>query len=381
MKTNQPQKGLKNIVFINQDSGYLMIDLINTHVEAGYDSTLITGRIIERGSPLHSSVKVEKIIRYNRNSVFNRLFTWLWATLQIVLIIKTKYRKSKLFIVSNPPFAPLITLLVKNPYSVLIFDIFPDALVDSGILSEKACFVKWWKKVNKKVFKEAERIFTITQSMRQVLQNYAGDREVELVPIWADNRFLKRIDPSDNPFIKRHNLQDKFIVLYSGNIGLAGQVDALLDIASEFRRKDIVFVFIGEGAKKKWLELKVAEHKLKNVLILPWQPAKDLAYSLSSANIAVVGIDQKASRLAMPSKLLSYLSVGAPILCLASEDTDLAKFVLKNKIGGTFNSTQKIDVIKFIEWLMASPEECSKISKNSLIASEFFTFTNAREFL
>jgi glycosyltransferase involved in cell wall biosynthesis len=358
-----------------------MIDLVNTHVEAGYSCTLVAGRIVERGNPLHSSVKVEKIIRYNRNSVLKRLFTWIWATIQIIILIKTKYRKSKLFIVSNPPFAPLITLFVKNPYSILIFDIFPDALVDSGISSEKGCLVRRWKKANIRVFKGTERIFTITESMRQVLLNYTGDREVELVPIWADNRYLKRIEPQDNHFIKRHNLQDKFVVLYSGNIGLAGQVDALVDIAAEITRKDIVFVFIGEGAKKKWLEKRVAKLNLQNVLLLPWQPAIDLAYSLSSANLAVVGIDQKASRLAMPSKLLSYLSVGAPVLCLANDDTDLSKFVVKNKIGGTYNSSQKKEIIEYIELLTTNPEECKQISSNSLAASEKFTYTNARKFL
>lgn len=358
-----------------------MIDLINTHVEAGYSCTLITGRIIERGNPLDSSVKVIKIIRYNRNSILNRLITWIWATIQIVFLIKTRYSQSKLFIVSNPPLAPLIPLVVKNPYSILIFDIFPDALVDSGFSSSNCYFVNLWKKANKSVFKRAERIFTITESMKEVLQNYTGGRDVELVPIWADNRFLKRIEPSDNPFIKRHNLFGKFIVMYSGNIGLSGQIEALVEIAANFSRNDIVFVIIGDGAKLKWLVQKVSESGFKNVLILPWQPAKELSYSLSSANLAVVGIDQKAARLAMPSKLFSYLSVGSPILCLANDDTELAKFVKKNKIGGIFDSSKIKESIKYIEWLKSNPEEWNQISKNSLITSEKFNNTNATKFL
>lgn len=381
MKSAQLRKNVKEIVFINQNSGYLMIDLINTYVNAGYSCTLVTGRIVERGNPLDSSVKIEKIIRYNRDSVIKRLITWVWAIIQIVWLLKTKYRTSGLFIVSNPPFAPLIPLVVKNQYSILIFDIFPDALVDSGFLSEKNWLVRWWGNANIKVYNAADRVYTISESMRNVLRKYTREKYIEVVPIWADNRFLKRVEPIENPFIKKHNLQGKFIVMYSGNIGLSGQIEELVELATQFTRNDIVFVIIGDGARLRWLEHTVSESGLKNVLILPLQPAKELSYSLSTANLAVVGIDKKVSKLAMPSKLLSYLSVGAPILCLASAETELSKFVEENNVGKAFDSSQKMQIIKYIEWLMDNPDECEEISKNSSIASQKFSYKNASRFL
>ena len=370
-----------DIVFINQDAGYLMIDIINTYVESGYSCSLITGRLVERSNPLHSSVKISKIIRYNRNSIFKRLFTWIWATFQIIILVKIKYRKSKLFIVSNPPLAPLVPLLAGNSYRIIIFDIYPDAIIDSGLSSQRSFLMRLWKNANSKAFKGAERIFTITDSMQEVLQNYAGNKPVEVIPMWTDNRFLRRVEPLDNPFLKNHNLEGKFVVLYSGNIGITGQVDTLLEIAEGFRRQDIAFLFIGEGAKKRWLEKRVTELALANVIILPWQPAKELAFSLSSASLAVVGIDQKASRLAMPSKLLSYLSVGAPVLCLADVETDLAKFVSKYRVGYTFSPSQKKETTRLIEWLMNNPDECRQLSRNALIASGEFTCANAAKFL
>lgn len=370
-----------DIVFINQDAGYLMIDIMNTYAESGYSCSLITGRLVERSNPLHPSVEISKIIRYNRNSVLKRLFTWICATIQIIILVKVKYRKSKLFIVSNPPLAPLVPLLAGNPYRILIFDIYPDAIIDSGLSSESSFLMRLWKTANSKAFKGAERIFTITDSMQAVLQNYAGNKPVEVIPMWTDNRFLRRVEPLDNPFLKNHNLEGKFVIVYSGNIGMTGQVDTLLEIAEGFRRQDIAFLFIGEGAKKRWLEKRVTELGLSNVIILPWQPAKELAFSLSSASLAVVGIDQKASRLAMPSKLLSYLSVGAPVLCLADVETDLAKFVSKYRVGYTFSPSQKKETTRLIEWLMNNPDECRQLSRNALIASGEFTCANAAKFL
>ena len=83
--------------------------------------------------------------------------------------------------------------------------------------------MRLWKNANSKAFKGAERIFSITDSMQEVLQNYAGNKPVEVIPMWTDNRFLRRVEPLDNPFLKNHNLEGKFVVLYSGNIGMKRQ--------------------------------------------------------------------------------------------------------------------------------------------------------------
>jgi len=358
-----------------------MIDIINAYVKEGYSCVLVTGRLVERGTPLHSSVKVEKIIKYNRNSTFNRLFTWFWATIRILGILWIKYPKGKLFIVSNPPFAPLLPLVVKNPYSLLIFDIFPNALSESGILPDKSLIIQWWKKANKKVFTKADRIFTISEGMKQILHYYAKPKEVELVPIWTDNDFLKPVKPDNNIFISKHNLLNKFVVLYSGSIGLSGVVEMLVDIAAEIHNDNIVFVIIGEGVRKAQIKRKIMSLNLKNVLLLPWQSVKDLPYSLSSANLAVIGLGQKVSRLAIPSKLYSYLSVGAPILCFAENDSEISRFISEYRIGKTFDSTMKAEVIDYIELLEANPDECKFLSDNALLASKNFSSANVNKFL
>jgi hypothetical protein len=222
----------KRIVFINQDSGYLMIDIVNAFSEAGNRCILITGRLNERDIPLCQTARIERIIQYDRTTVLKRLWTWIIGFIQIWLKVVFKFRSDCLFIVSNPPFAQLLPLIVRNKFKILIFDVYPDALSELGYLSETSLIVKLWKKANKKVFARAEAIFTITESMKLLLQNYSGNKIIRVVPVWTDNKFLKPIEPDNNPFIKKHNLSGKFIVLYSGNIGLAGDVDVLIDIAA-----------------------------------------------------------------------------------------------------------------------------------------------------
>src|SRR5436189_4264808 len=120
--------GKESIVFINQNAGYLMIDIIHAHTQY-QQRAIITGKLVSRNKSLDDAVVVEKIITYNRSSAIKRLFTWFWGFVQILWLVKTKYRKSDLFIITNPPFAVFIPLFCNNKFSVLIYDIYPDALV------------------------------------------------------------------------------------------------------------------------------------------------------------------------------------------------------------------------------------------------------------
>jgi glycosyltransferase involved in cell wall biosynthesis len=358
-----------------------MIDIINAYAESGYSCVLITGRLVVRNKPLHESVKIDWIIRYNRTKTFKRLLTWGIGTIQILVKILFKFNKDLLFIVTNPPFGPLIPLIVKNPYRLLIFDIYPDVISELGYLSENSRIIKWWRKSNKKVFSKAERIFTITESMKQVLLKYAGHHEVEVVPIWTDNTFLKPVDPIENTFLKTHNLSGKFIVMFSGNIGLSGGVDVLIDLAVKIKSNDIFFLIIGDGANKEMMNEKAIKLRLKNLLFFPWQPVTELPFSLSSASLAFIFLGAKTSKLVIPSKLFNFLSVGSPLLCVSPKGSEVEKLVTKYECGKNFEQDDIVEMAKFITDVSTNKELLTLMKKNSLKASENFSESNIGRFL
>lgn len=358
-----------------------MIDIINAYVKAGYSCVLITGRLVERNTPLHPTVRVDRIIKYNRTTAFRRLFSWCFGFLQIGWKVVFKFRKEHLFIVSNPPIAPLLPLFVRNPFQLLIFDIYPDALSELGYASQNSLIIKWWKKSNNKVFSRAKNIFTITNSMKQVLQKYAGNKVVEVVPIWTDNIFFKPVDPAENPFLEKHGLSGKFIVLYSGNIGLSGDVDVLLDVASEIKREDIIFLIVGDGAKQEKIHEKAKQLDLKNVIFLPWQPVAELPFSLSSADLAVISLGAQASKLAVPSKLYNFLSVGAPLLCMTPRGSEVESLVARYNCGKCFDPVDINGMVNFIIEVAENKEFHRFMKANSLKASEDFNVSNTNKFL
>ena len=368
-------------VFINQDSGYLMIDIVNAYADAGYPCILIAGRLIPRNKQLNPTVKVEKIVRYNRSSNLTRLWSWIIGSLQILIKVVSKYRQWHLFIVSNPPTAALIPLVLKNPFSLLIFDIFPDVLSELKYSRPDSFVIRVWEELNRKIYPRAVQIFTITEGMGEVLKKYSGNNRVSIVHLWTDNNFLRPIDPENNHFVISHRLKDKFVVFYSGNIGLASEVDVLIDVASRMKQKNIVFLIIGEGAKKEPMVRRVRELGLNNVIMLPYQPVSELPFSFSSAQLAVVVLGKGETKLAVPSKLYNYLSVGAPLLCLSSSGSELQRLVETYQCGRNIDLDDIDGISSYITYLAGNPAVHASLKQNSLNASRDFGGENVRKFL
>jgi glycosyltransferase involved in cell wall biosynthesis len=371
----------KSITIINQDSGYLMIDIANAFEEAGYEVSLVAGRLVERNTPLHPSIKLDKICRYRRSSILARLHSWCWGMIQIIFKVWLKYPKSHLFIVSNPPFAPLIPLICKNSFSLLIYDVYIEKPAEFPVIRKLSFLTSLWKKAHKKVFRKAEKIFTISKGMQKSIEKYSGGKTVDVVPIWTDNIFFKPIPPGKNPFISKHDLNGKFIVMYSGNIGTSSGLESLIDVASLVKDEKVLFLIIGDGIRKNFIKEKINKLQIDNCKLLPWQEPRDLPYSMASANLAVVSLSAQSSKSAIPSKIFNYMSVGAPVLSLAEQDSDLSELVRSRSIGKSFNPSNIEETAKYITSLANDPDECEQLSANSILASKDFTSENAKKFL
>ena len=367
------------IVFINQNAGYLMIDIIHAH--ADYQRrVIIAGKLIERNAQLDKGVKIEKIITYNRSSSFKRLLTWSWGFIQILWLVKLRYRKAELFIVTNPPFASFIPLFVPNRFSLLVYDVYPDALIAYKMIDPDSLISRFWKGSNKRIFKRAENIFIISDGMKKVLCQYIDPDKIKVIPVWTDNSFLKPVPKAGNKFIQKFGLQDKFLVMYSGNLGHSHQVEVLLEIAAAIKDKDIYFVIIGEGDKQKLIRSLIEKESLVNCILLPLQEVEMLPYSLAAADIGVVTLGIEASSLSIPSKTFNLMSVGVPIMGIADSASELSNLINNLQIGKCFAQTDIDQMIAFIEFVKSNEDYRNSLQNNSLQASKQFGSENALRF-
>lgn len=369
------------VLLVNQSSGYLMVDIVNEYAKKYSDVVLLAGSIDTLGRALNKSVKTHKIVTYIRTSFLMRTLTWLVATLQIFFLLLWKYRCYRVIYVTNPPMSYFPSLILKRRYSIIVYDVYPDALNNIGI-GQDSWIYKVWAKINRRIYSNADKIYTLSSGMLALLLKYCDRDKIVVIPNWMGVGSLSRIEKIKNPFILKHDLLGKFVVMYSGNIGFTHNVESILEVAEKLKENDdIVFFIIGEGLKKAELMSWVKEKRLKNCYFLSWQSSQDLKYSLSAADISIITLTDETALVSVPSKTYNLLAVGSPLLCIASNESELASLVSTYDCGKCFTREETAAMVDFIKVLKADDALWKTYSKNSLKASLNYTYKNAKQYV
>lgn len=368
---------MKKIVIINQSTGYLTIDVINQFAEKFDQVDLIYGTMTEENNLLNPKVRKTRVMKKTRKSNVGRFFRWGFASIQIQLLLWTKYRKHEVFYYTLPPFAYLGALLLRRKYSIMVFDVYPDVLKSIG-LKERNFIYRFWAWANRRIFKKAHKIYTIHDGLKNLLLKY-GDK-IHVVDLWTSLTDVEPVEKSDNPFSVEHGLVDKFVVQYSGNIGQTHNVELLIELADHLKsQKHIHFVIIGRGTKVPMLEREIRNKGLSNIIILPFQPHEMLKYSLSNADLGVVMLDQGSADVSLPSKTFNMMAAGSCILALASKGSALDIVVSKHNAGFCIPENDFDTICNTILNLSQSKEKLNYYKKNALNASVNYTERNAKQ--
>ena len=369
------------IVLVNQSTSYLMIDIANAYAEKYEKVVLFAGCIKEFERPLSKKIKIEQIKPYNKSSLYSRVWSWLVAFIQIAYRINRHYKDSYVVYVTNPPMSYWTALFTKNRYSIIEYDIYPDALRNIGI-SESNPISKIWSLINRKLFNKADYIYALSDGMKRLLSKYVDENRVKVIYNWSSNSDLRPIAKSDNPFILEHHLQDKFVVMYSGNIGYTHNVELIIELAIRFKDDNSIhFVIIGNGGKKQDLLKQVEVNGLQNCIFLDWQPADRIKYSLAAADLSVVTLTEETALVSVPSKTYNILAVGSPLLCIAPKNSEIAKLVQEETCGAVFEKTELKMMSLFLEQLKENRVLHKEMSKNARRASRKYTLKNAKNYL
>lgn len=373
----------KSIVFVNQSSGYLMIDIINAHAPYYDELVLLTGFFNPRSIPLNSKVKIISLKSYKRSGNLIKFYSWFVFHLQSLFYIFFKYRKSKFYFVSNPPINVFAFKMPKREYAYLIYDLYPQVLLKNKLIGESSWLYNYWMRCNKKMFGNAKHVFTLSDGMKEELKYISGHQDIKVVPVWTNTTFFNDIPTAENIFLKENQLEGKFIVGYSGNLGKTHPVEKIIEIADYLKEdRDIQFLIIGEGEKKLKIQKIQAEKKLPNLKVLDFQQTKLFPHVLAAMHIGVVTLEINATELSVPSKTFDLMSAGKPIISLASNNSELASIINKNQIGQNFDKKEPIkEVATYIVKLKNNLDVYSEISENSKRNSLRYTQENAKQML
>ncbi|WP_319419062.1 glycosyltransferase family 4 protein [Pleurocapsa sp. FMAR1] len=269
-------------------------------------------------------------------------------------LLKNARQNDVILLTTAPPFLLVIgylaNLLFKIDYVCLVYDLYPDAVIELKIISEISFIAKLWNKVNAIVWGKSKKVVVLSETMKKriVAKHPSLAEKVSIVHNWADADWIKPLAKQNNWFAGQHKINEKFTVLYSGNLGLCHDLDTILGAIKLLKDQPVQFVFIGAGTKHEICRQTVAELNLNNCIFLPYQDRTNLPYSLTACDLALVTIAPGLEGVVAPSKVYGIMAAGKAIAAICEPHSYLRELIDNANCGAYFNNNHSKDLANFI---------------------------------
>jgi glycosyltransferase involved in cell wall biosynthesis len=214
------------------------------------------------------------------------------------------------------------------PVLVISQDVFPEIATELGRLGNPAV-VRVLRALVGAYLRRADRIVAIGETMRQRLEAKGAIPErLRVIPNWVDTSEITP-QPRDNDWVQAHGLESKFVVMHSGNVGHAQDLDSLVRALTFLRDLDDLRVVIaGFGARHAEMVALARRLEVRDrIRFLPYQPRERLPLSLSGADVHVVGLAKGLAGYVVPSRLYGILSAGRPVIAAVEDESETARLV------------------------------------------------------
>jgi len=202
--------------------------------------------------------------------------------------------------------------------------------------------------------RNSDAIVCSCDDFKLILEKWNITDNVHVIPNWAPIEEMP-IHPKDNHWSRLHNIENKFVILYSGTMGMKHNPNVITDAAEKLKgNTDIVFVVVSEGAGADYIKNKAKQRNL-NILILPFQEFSILPKVLASSDILLTVLEKDAGIFSVPSKVWSYYCAARASFLCVPEDNLAARITIQNKAGIVFQDNQ--DFIEMINYFNKNSDE------------------------
>ena len=184
------------------------------------------------------------------------------------------------------------------------------------------------------VYSKASAVTVIAPQMReQLLKKGVSKVKVQVIPNFVDVSDLVPL-LKDNDFSRKHNLDEKYVVSYAGNMGPAQGLENFIEAANILRDKPgICFLMMGDGILRTSLRQRIERYKLDNFVFLPYQPYSLMNQAYASSDLCLVPQAIETGFEAIPSKVYRIMACARPILAVTDRNSDLARLVSESSCG------------------------------------------------
>jgi len=357
----------------------LMTDLAEDLVKMGADVTALCCKnqyIKGEGLVSDEVYKGIRIVRvsvtqFDRGSFVKRGVSYLSFYVSAFFKLVRLTRPDVILVLTTPPLIASVACMIKSisrcRVIYVVQDLYPDVAVQLGVLKEKSRFTKLLESVSKSTLTRADAIVALGDCMRKRIEEKGTPTcKIHVIPNWADGEQIRTVERSENQFIREHNLVDKFIVFYSGNMGKVHDFDTILESAGQLSaHRDIAFVFVGDGPKKNSITSFVKDNPDANILLLPYRTRDELSVSLGAADVSLVTLSEGMQGLVVPSKVYGVMAAGRPVIFVGPSDSEAASTIENAACGYVIPNGRPSELKHAILKLKTDKNLASRMGRNS----------------
>ena len=282
---------------------------------------------------VHNGVEIVRVpsTSFERSKILARATNYLTYLSNALLFGVRGPRPDVVVCMTDPPVVADIALVVarryRAPLVVISQDVFPEIAVQLKRL-ENPLLMGVLRALVSVYLRRADRVVAIGNTMRRRLEaKGARPDTVHVIPNWVDTNRLRPAG-KETQWARDRGFDRRFVVMHSGNVGHAQDLDSLVRAATFLRDlDDLVIPIIGSGARHGELEALAERLEVAQVVFLSYQNRRVLAQSLSAADVHVVGLAPGLAGYVVPSRLYGILATGRPVIAAADPESETVQVV------------------------------------------------------
>jgi colanic acid biosynthesis glycosyl transferase WcaI len=266
----------------------------------------------------------------------------------------------------------------QTPVIQYVKDVYPEALEYTGYIQSDGRLARLLRKWDSSTCRRSSQIAVISDGMKRLLCSTRGisSDKVTVIADWLDSGAFPLL-PRDNDWRREAGIPaEQFLVLFAGTLGHVSGVEILVDVCRNLtHRADVTVICVGEGVLKENMEYAASAARLKNLRFLSFQPSGRVAEMHAAADATILTTQVGYPDASVPSKLISYLAAGRPVVCAADRASTVAAIVRDANAGVLAEPGDAGSIANAISYLLDHPAESKLMGENARWHfEEHFTF-------
>lgn len=335
-------------------------------------------------------VKVPEFSKTNKKSRIKNIISYFFGALKAC---RKSGKQNYILTISQPPvLGGLLGVLGKwQKHAKLIYciqDFNPEQIMAVDYFKNKL-LLKTMMMIDKFSCKHSDLVITVGRDLVETLRNRFKNKKVPkhtMINNWIDEKEIYPLPPDNEKvveFKKKYGLENKFVIMYSGNIGLYYDLEKLFKVIKQFRKgytltgqyesgmktadgREVVFAFVGAGSVRDKLVEYTERHHFENVIFIPYQDKENLIYSLNAGDVHWCINSKGIKGASCPSKAYGIMAAGKPILGVLEEGSEIRWLVEESGCGKCCEPGDYVEVAGLIRWYIehAGTSEIERMGLN-----------------